>query len=305
MTFKDTIKNSNISFSGVVINTPSTGTYNVAGTTLPSWASLNSIVVCYINNGTTAYTGYISAQPTGTTLTITFDTNPTIPLGSTLSVYSYVRKSFTIAYNDFIDAYTSFYSFTPSVYLNDQMAIFSPESGLNTIYRHDIGTHGYFYGNGPYKSTIKLIVNPYPTETKVFDNYEMVTEVIDLNLGFDVANKTFDRIRLYNDFQNTDFQELPTDLLTSKDTAKRKERTWNISNLRNRVLYNGGATTNIFDTGELSTYTLATPQLNLGDKVFGERMRDKYLIVDLEYDNLTDKRLIFHTFKTNYRKSAR
>jgi hypothetical protein len=314
MTFKDTVKNQTTTFSGAVTSNPSTGTYTINTVNLTGWATPGSTIVAYVNNGTTPYTGTITSIIPPGTVTIQFNTNPSISIGSTLTVYSYTTRSFTVAYNDFIDGYTSFYSYTPTVYINDQTSIFSPNYSTNEskIYRHDIGRHGVFYVDyinnplvtyTPAKSTLKLIVNPYPTETKVFDNYEMITEVIDLTTGANIVDDTFDRIRLYDDYQNSDFQSLPID--NSKDTAKRKERTWNISNLRNRVLYNSSTSPNVFSTSELSTYTIVSPQTALGDKVFGERMRDKYLIVDLEYDNLNDRRLILHTFKTNYRKSAR
>lgn len=305
MTFKDIVRNDINSFSGVIVSNPSTSVYNVSATNFTNWALIpNVTVVCYVDNDPNAYTGFISSIA-GNIATIQFDTNPPISVGNTITVFYYIKKAFTLAYNDFIDAYTSFYSFTPSVYLNDQAAIFSPATGLNRLYRHDIGDHGVFYGIGPYKSTLKLIVNPYPTETKVFDNYEMVTEVIDLATGANIVDDTFDRIRLYDDYQNSDFQSLPID--NAKQTAKRKERTWNISNIRNRVIYNVGSP-DIFASSELST-PLEKEQLPISAAVpyttIGERFRDKYLIVDLEYDNLNDYRLIMHTFKTHYRKSAR
>lgn len=197
--------------------------------------------------------------------------------------------SFTLTYNDFISAFTTFYSFTPPVYINDQRHIFSLENNLNTLWIHDEGPYGFFYGT-LYPSKITLLLNESPTETKVFDNYQMLTEVIDEVSGVNIIDKTFDRIRLYNDYQNSDFQDLP--LEGSKITARRVERNWNISNIRNRVLYT-------------TPYPNIFSDLSSTDILFGERFRDKTLFVDLEYDNLDNYKLILNSFSTEIRKSIR
>ena len=206
-----------------------------------------------------------------------------------VSVSCATKKAFTIAYNDFIDAFTSFYSFTPPVYLNDLSRFVSPSDDLMQLWRHGDGIYGSFYGT-IYPSKLSLIINPYPTETKVFDNYEMITDSIDdTNYAnpVNIPDDTFDSIRIYNDYQNTDFRQVT-------QVSKRKERTWNLSYLRNRVLYNT-VPTDIFAPSELS----------LTDKSFGERMRDKYIIVDLIYDNASNNRLQLSSFKSAYKKSPR
>lgn len=206
-----------------------------------------------------------------------------------VSVSCATKKAFTIAYNDFIDAFTSFYSFTPPVYLNDLSRFVSPSDDLMQLWRHGDGLYGSFYRT-IYPSKLSLIINPYPTETKVFDNYEMITDSIDdTNYAnpVNIPDDTFDSIRIYNDYQNTDFRQVT-------QVSRRKERTWNLSYLRNRVLYNT-VPTDIFAPSELS----------LTDKSFGERMRDKYVIVDLIYDNASNNRLQLSSFKTAYKKSPR
>lgn len=307
MTFKDSIfddkpalpnyQPTNLLF---VNQDPNTGYYNFnvpsfQGTT---WLSFTTEFILFVKNTNTYYYANLAPAVPGYDLTLNITNPPTLNTTDLITVYRLVPNSFTVGYNDFIDAYTSFYSFTPSVYINDQVSIFSPDDSLGNVYRHDVGPHATYYGT-TYPSKLTLIQNQSPTETKVFDNYEIVSESIDSS-GTHITTDIFNRIRLYNDYQNTDFQTLPIDTLTNKPIAKRKERTWNISNLRNRVLYNN-PDPNIFDPNELSTYD----PINPGDKVFGERMRDKYLIVDLEYDNLDNYNFIVHTFKTVFRKSAR
>ena len=304
MTFKDSVPDLSIS-ARIIYDTVNsvTGYYEFTLLQTPLWLIAGTEVFIQVKDTGETFTGIIRAGTAGVTLEI--NGNPVLSSSYNITIYPYTKTAFTVAYNDIIDAFTSFYTFTPSVYINDQVSIVSPNSDLYKFYRHDVGAHGNFYEAAvPDKSTLKLIVNPAPLETKVFDNYQMTTESINLSTGANVAGDFFNRIRLYNDYQNTDFQTLPIDTLSNKAVAIRKERSWNISNLRNRVLYTS-PDPNIFDTAELSTYTLVTPQLVLGDKVFGERMRDKYLIVDLEYDNTNDYRLVVHSFKTDFRKSAR
>lgn len=286
-TFKDTVQDIT---KPLILEYSSSGAsnyfFNSNETAVPAWA-VDNLPVVIIQNGF-GYIGtlYVTRVP-GADVKIVIPEQPVI--SGTVTMYPFTKNLFTLAYNDFIDAYTSFYSFKPSVYINDQVSIFSPDDTLNKLWLHDHGLHGNFYGT-QYKSTLKLIVNPDPTVTKVFDNYEFVTESINLSDGRNIVDDFFNKIRLYDDYQNTDFQTLPTD--SGKQIAKRKERTWNVSNLRNRVLYTT-VNPNIFT------------DLSAQDKDFGERMRDKYLIVDLEYDNLNDYRFILHTFKTHLRKSAR
>lgn len=285
MTFRDSVVDTSKSATakGVTFTAPTTYDFNINPS--PIWMSPGTNVLVTVKETGEAYPGVIISGGI-----ITIPEAPAIDTNYTITIYPYTRNSFTVAYNDIIDAYTSFYSYTPPVYINDQVSIFSPAEDYKTIYRHDVGDHGVFYDAAPAASKLKLIVNQFASETKVFDNYEIVSESIDLSNGANIATDFFDRIRLYNDYQNTDFQNLPID--NGKQTAKRKERTWNISNLRNRVLYTTSSP-NIFDPAELA------------EKPFGERMRDKYLLVDLEYDNLQNYRFIMHTFKSHFRKSAR
>lgn len=274
-------------------------TYYQFNTAFPTWAVLGQSVVVFIKELGNAYLGEVSTDPTNPTITnfvVNILENPTIDLNGNYTIIIYYANidlgKFTIAYNDFIDAYTSFYSFVPSVYVNDLSNIFSPSSNLNDLYLHDINDHGVFYDSTPYPSKVTLLINPSPADTKIFDNYEIVSESIDLATGVNEPNDLFNKIRLYNDYQNTDFQFMPLDTITGKEVAKRKERTWNISNLRNRVLYT---------TANPDIFT----DLSVNDKVFGERMRDKYMFVDLIYNNRNNYRYIFHSFKSSIRKSAR
>ena len=215
-----------------------------------------------------------------------------------------VDKSFTIAYNELTQSYSSFYSFTPSVYINDRRNIFTPDSSNVGLYLHNIGEYCKFYGQ-TYPSKITVLLNPYATETKIWNNLELSTEAVnnyvdayDTNYPYiayqeenltapDIVDNTFDTIRFYNDYQNTDYQ-------LSTSIAKRKERTWNIQIPRNRVIYNT-PNDNIFTQSNLTA----------GNKPFGERLRSKYLIVDFIYNNNYNYKFTVNTLKTLFEKSFR
>ncbi len=292
-TFKDTVFNdvekatiSQIGNTGIV-------TFDYGRIPVPACISVNSeILVNFIVNNNTITEVFIVTNVSGSTVTAV---NPETIISSTsdtiVTIGCKSLFSFTLAYNDFIDQFTSFYSYTPSVYVNNYKDIFSPSTALNDLWIHDSANseYGKFY-DVLYPSTLKLLINPSPSETKVFDNYQLMCTSTDPNNN-DVPYDFFNQIRLYNDTQNTDFQLLPVD--GQKTLARRVERNWNISNLTNRVLYTT-VPTDIFTD-------LSSPN----DKLFAERMRDKYLFIDLVYNNTDNNKLQLNTFTTEFRKSAR
>lgn len=195
---------------------------------------------------------------------------------------------FTIAYDDRIDAFSTFYSFVPRVYFTDGYKMFSTNpTSLSDIYIHDSGDYSSFYGI-IYSTALKLVVNDNAQYTKVFDNIMYDSQVIDPLTSINYNDDTWNIIRVYNTYQNTDYQTL-----MYNSNIKRKERTWQLAIPRNRVLYTSSNSPDIFT------------DLSPTDKVMGERMRDKYIITDLVYNNLNNRNLAMNNFRTIYRTSAR
>jgi len=198
-----------------------------------------------------------------------------------------IVNAYTIAFDEKIDCFTSFYSFHPKVYMSDGYKIFSTDpDNLSDIYIHDSGDYSRFYGI-LYDEKIKMVVNDHPQYTKVFDNIMYDSQSYDSVLSINYRDDTWNNIRVYNDYQNSDFQRLRNTI-----NIKRKERTWQLAIPRNRVLYT---------TSSPDIFT----DLSLTDKVMGERMRDKYLIIDLEYNNGLSVNFAFNNLRTIYRQSAR
>ncbi len=198
------------------------------------------------------------------------------------------KNKFTIAYNELADCFTSFYSFTPSLYITNRQIYLSPDNNTsNNLYVHNRGSYSEFY-DILYPSTLKLIVNENPITTKVFDNQVFETESINTSgpNPININNDNINTIRMYNDYQNTDYQNLITDV-----NITRKERSVNIAIPRNRVLYTNSNSPDIFT--------------DLGIVPFSQRIRDKYLTCDYIYNNINNYRFLIHNIKTQYRISVR
>lgn len=111
---------------------------------------------------------------------------------------------FTIAYSDVSNVFTSFRSFAPNIYINDNKNIFSPKpfSIPSEVYVHDRGEYGVFYDKDPSTSSITTVVNKEPFITKIFDNIRWLTEVF-LPNGTEVSDETFSSIETFNTYQTT------------------------------------------------------------------------------------------------------
>ena len=85
------------------------------------------------------------------------------------------QNSFTLVINELLNVFTTKYSFTPRIYINDYKYVFSTDNNAGTdpplrnIYIHDIGNYCKYYTT-IYPTYLKFIVNPNPQYTKVFDN---------------------------------------------------------------------------------------------------------------------------------------
>jgi len=224
-------------------------------------------------------------------------------------------ENYTLSYSEFTNSFNSLYSFLPNIYINNNRYLLSTvNDGANTqkLFLHNYGSYGTFY-NVLYPSTLKLLINDNPTYTKVFDNITILTEAIDDNVEWnddlniypgaalnpsypdDVNYKdsTFDSVRCYNQYQNTDWNNL---IITPPNNNIRKiEQGFNIQLPRNKFDY---------DTYNPSTYSIFD-STKLTKQTFGERLRDKWLVLDLKYNNTLGLRFIIHNIKILLRISDR
>ena len=174
---------------------------------------------------------------------------------------------FTVCYNEFIQGFSSFYTFESPVYIYNPSTLFSVDSQIRQdIYLHNVGERATFYG---FKndSNIHFYGNDMPMNTKTFDNLLWHTESTDTN-GDSQNEDTFNELRCETTYQDTDYITL-----SYNTNLKRKERTWQTIVPR--------STTN------------------------RERLRDKHMEIDLTYFNTDNNRLIVHFVGNAFRPSYR
>ena len=228
-------------------------------------------------------------------------------------------NSYTIAYNELVGGFTSFYDFHPSIYINDGKHIITPntenfcyndiefwnqEYKKDLLYIHDIGDYGTFY-DVTLASRLSLVVNEGSVLTKSFDNVSFHMESLQVDgephtEDFDVRFDVFDRIRFYTDYQTTGWIETNTGDYYGNRNIRKVEREWQMAVPRN-VMSDNPISMDLFNS---SNYDL--------NRSFKDRLRDKYMIVDLEYDNLDNitggsknVKFILHYFRAFFRPSYR
>jgi hypothetical protein len=107
---------------------------------------------------------------------------------------------YTIAYNELLDAFESFYDFNPSLYINMRKRFLSVDP-LNTssTYIHNLGLRNTFYNN-TYPSQVKFRVNENADFVKTFDNFYINTEVINVATDQQLP-ETITTYSISNDYQ--------------------------------------------------------------------------------------------------------
>jgi hypothetical protein len=180
------------------------------------------------------------------------------------------QNSFTLGYNEKLNAFESFYSFIPKTYFRMNTMVFGSMSN-NQCYWHNKGDYGSFYGT-TYPSKIKVLTNDAPLTTKVWDNQKFQTQVYNTN-GVLLNNDTFDFIQ-----HKTENQDTGLITLTPQSNIVKKERDWKLIIPR--------------DINNATFSTLSKP-----------RLRDMYLETEITYTNANNQRFILHPITTFYRQS--
>lgn len=189
-----------------------------------------------------------------------------------------IKMGFTIAYNEYLNAYESFYSFLPTIYMSTGKRLLTgnPYDVNNSGYIHNIGDYGTFYNQDSSISTLKFIVN-YPDKGKTptfrLNTIQFWSQVLDNN-GEDITLESLSGIMIENDYQSTGASLNP---LVVQDTETRKERTWRINLIRD--------------------YT----DPDLEPKPF---LRDKYAMITTYFENSDNKSIRLHDITTTLTLSA-
>jgi hypothetical protein len=170
---------------------------------------------------------------------------------------------FTISYNEITDSFESFYDYKPSLYLNNGRRLISLNPfNNNSVYEHNEGVFGYYYDKDYYKSSINLLLADKGLVNKILTNISYILEVYD-DTKSDVYNDNFDRIRTYNEYQDTGIITLDS------TNSKKRMRNWH--------------------------YTIPR---DINNKL--SRMRNPWFNLVLEYDNQNNKRFVLNDLVYDY-----
>lgn len=213
-------------------------------------------------------------------------------ISNPISAVDYVSDEVLFMLNDEVLVYdslggifTGVYTYTPSWFILHYDGGFSSSLDSQTVYDHnsDAVNRGNYYGTD-YESTIKHICSDAYDITKVFDNLCWTSTSIDSD-SINQFDDTFSTLRIYNDYQNTDTQTI---------NYVRKERKFATYVPRDIVNATQSSNVNIFDVSNLDA-----------TQTFKRRIRDKYIILDLVYDNSNGFVFNVPYIDIYYRKSAR
>jgi hypothetical protein len=204
---------------------------------------------------------------------------------------------FTLAYSENVDAFISFYSPIPNIYIPYKNRYLTTDTtNLDYLFIHDsnIGDRCNFYSlpggtQHYYPSTLSLLINQDHTYTKVFDNVSYISSTYDSN-DTELYDQTIDSIRCYTKYQNSDW----VDLLYGTNIMHR-ERSWTLDVPRNVVKLDVVDNPNVFSSDLTDT-----------TRLFRERLRDKFMTMDLVYNNsATRNRFVLDSLSCSYRSSKR
>lgn len=131
------------------------------------------------------------------------------------------EEKFTVSYNGLIQGFTSYYDFVPKYYIEYGNKLLSTLTGTN-LYEHEKGLYQTYYGTY-YPAHVTILANPEPFRNKIFNNIGYEGETYLNNV--DVSNFSFNKLRVWNEYQNTGLVDLLGEV---RPGLKRKFRNWNI-----------------------------------------------------------------------------
>lgn len=182
-------------------------------------------------------------------------------------------EKFTLSYNETLKGWESRQNFNSPVYHSTEGRILSINPlDKSKVYIQNRGI-GEIY-DVTYPLYFKFLINPAPESTKVLDNLIFQLETIDSN-GIQI-NEPFSQIRITNDYQDTGLINIIPYPLPSYN-IRRKERTWHFTVLRD---------VNLDPTSSIKP-----------------RIRDKYFIVEIWFNNNNNKQIKIHDVISVFRNS--
>lgn len=128
-----------------------------------------------------------------------------------------------LCFSELSDNFTSFYNYQNAnfIFNFDKEGLAISGTNTTTLYIQNKGLYNHFFGSF-YPSSIQYKVNPDPILDKVFTNLDYRADCFDASAGGTLLpNRTFDSIRVWNEYQDTS----ETPLILYKNLFK-KFRVW-------------------------------------------------------------------------------
>lgn len=190
-------------------------------------------------------------------------TQPNLLLYDVTELTDY-QPRYTIAYNEVIDAFESFYSFYPNIYLQYGRRLLSVNpNASNEAYVHNEGNFCEFYNQVPSISRLVTFLGDNGNITKIFNNIQFLSEAYDTN-NVDIYTNTINKFRVRNEYQDTGLINL-----INNTNIKRRMRTWR----------------------------LEIPRDITDNK---SRIRNPWSELTVEYQNTANQRFVLHELGYNY-----
>lgn len=149
--------------------------------------------------------------------------DPSLPSGKTYSYYVVAigsDNSFTIAFNEKGNVFSSFFDYHPSMYIEKGFKFLSTHPDNNKLYEHFKGDYTTYYGT-KYPASITLQVNPAADLECVFNNIEFKSELYIEDI--DQPAKTLTHLQIWNEYQDSEKKALT---LGINSNIKRRFRNW-------------------------------------------------------------------------------
>ena len=168
------------------------------------------------------------------------------------------EKNQTLVFDELAQAFSSLYSATPKIYLENADILISPDPRFPAnLYTHNIGEWGSFYGNIE-ECSLTLVINPKADINKILRTFEFNSIVRD-------NNKVIDRTKTITAFQITTQYQDTGKVMFDENRIKRKFDKWRVKIPRN---------------------ILSASQQ--------DRLRSTYFVLTLYFDNQEKKELIMN-----------
>lgn len=201
--------------------------------------------------------------------------------------------SWTVSYSPATDSWISFHDYKPSLLWATRNNFYS---FTDQIYKHNNGAVGTFYGS-THPSLIDLVFNPDPNRSKVFFNFNWITESINTS-GGSVKKDTFTHATVYNSYQLSSRVTL-TNHTNTTGSLRDTEGTWYFNTFRDKLTTQNA---DIVSEDGTINYSLLNNSLEWFKQ---RRFIDKYSIIRLEYDNSSGNTLYLYEASAAVRVSNR